>query len=166
MSRTTLKVVHPDGEVGSREEYGNSWGFAAYIWDKMSIRYLGAQGAGSWMLGDPEPLWALAKDEHVPIGHRRVLRTTFDRAIIAPGAWEQVAADYRQFVCEFYDGSARPVTCHLGLIAAALEKLPPELRGACFYPMSVSQDLWIVREGDRERHYNIDRDKGHFFIEL
>jgi hypothetical protein len=165
MSRTTLKVVLPNGDISNSIHYVNAWGFAAYIWGKMCGKYLGSDSA--WLSVElSEKLWALAKDEQVPVWHRRVLRTTFDHAIIAPGAAKQIAADYRQFVRDVYTSAVPTRQCNLGAIADDLEKLPPDCRGACFHATSCGQDLWTLHTGDTERPYNIDRDSGHFFIEV
>lgn len=162
MSRTTLKVVQPNGDVVNHKHYSNSWGFAPFVWNALCKRYLESK---NWC-GDnrvAEQLWALAKDPKVASHHRVVLQTTFDQTLIPPEMFGGVASAYRTFQEEFHDPQ---VVCHLLEIAEDLEHLPADCRGAAFYGTSVSADLWLM-EGKKEedRPYNIDRDTGHKLID-
>lgn len=162
MSRMVMKVLLTDGTVRNHQEYKNAWGFAPYIWDVLVAKYV--SGARHWMLDKDaqQRLWSLAKDPAVPLHERKVLLSTFDWAIVPQALFGRMADWMRQFRAETYCANK---VCHLPEIAEELGKIPQAYRGVCFYGTSVSEDLWIVREGETERPYDITRDQGHFFIE-
>lgn len=61
-------------------EYRNAWGTGPAIWNYLSKKYLGLDGWSPFLEGDGG-LWALARDERVPLALRACHAITFDYAL-------------------------------------------------------------------------------------
>lgn len=144
-------------------EYQNAWGGAARVWDALFNRYLKdpANPYHSWMTGDADKLWALARNSELPMFERAVHTATFDWAIIKREHFAQFAADLRAFV-ETYPPNGR--VCHLLAWAAFVETCTVEAIG--FHSTSVASNLWYDWNNERDESvpYNLNSGIKHFEV--
>jgi len=79
MSTSTLYKVYKTTRT-EIADYRNGHGSAPPVWDWLSSHFLGIQG----YYGAGDKLWALAKDERVPLNVRLCHAFTFDYAVVPP----------------------------------------------------------------------------------
>lgn len=180
MSYTTLYAVNNRGVCHGYREYRNSWGAAAFVWNALVEKYWPLKpGQKSWerpvgMGGDMKPVWALAKQQDLPVYERVVLITTFDNMMIRREDFNFVADCFEQFdvalnpnrKIPFEDTSTPQVACHMMAFAFDFRKLADDKKvcAVCFQQTSVSDDMWY--DYSRKKPYNIyskGNDK-HWFL--
>lgn len=93
-----------------------------------------------------------------------VLWATYDRYIVEAKDFETFASSLEVFEEAFSGGphsaAAPRSVCHLGAMAHGIRRLreeDPEAIGICWYPMSVSENYWVIgydEETDEETRYN------------
>jgi hypothetical protein len=159
-------VTFRDGKPAEYEEFRNSWGGAAYVWDALFNRYLRESEYDSWM-SRTQQLWDLSNSAEVPRERRAVLLSTFDYALVMRADFAQFASDLRAFRRDF--GIVRPnkgiggwksyeVVCHLDGWAAFVESLDAEAVG--FYGTSVGENLWYSYDEETEESVPYDMATG------
>jgi hypothetical protein len=181
MSVTTMYLFEaPTWEAKHHAEFGNSWGWAAFVWDSLLGQYFkeipGVEMRGGWpasSLANWKKLWDPQIKIPMEPWERVVLRATYDRAIIHVGQFAQVAACLRKFervhFCPALDGVS-----HLGDIAFALEELLkvnqglPRGMAVGFQATSVAQNLWQFydEETGDSQPYSLEKHKLHHVVEL
>ena len=132
-------VIFRDGKAAEDIEFRNAWGGAARIWESLFERYLKNPDIpyDSWLFGNQQLLWDLAKRQTLPIYERAVHASTFDRAYVRQVNFSRFCTDLRAFDAAFPAGTK---ISHLQAWADAIEKLNAEAIG--FHGTSVSEDLW------------------------
>lgn len=133
-------IIFKDGKPSYGIEYRNAWGGAARIWDALFEKHLKNPNIPyhSWISGDQQPLWDLAKRETLPMHERAVHASTFDHAYVRRENFPRFCADLRAFDAAYPSG---PKVSHLSAWADALEKLDAEAIG--FYGTSVAENPWM-----------------------
>ena len=100
MSYCQIVRFGADGKMREEgPEFRNAWGGAARIWGSLFDAYLKNGEHDSWMRRQQD-LWALQDDARLDESERRVLLSTFDRAIIRRDNFAAFAADLRSFVAK------------------------------------------------------------------
>lgn len=143
MSRLLVCIVDKSGDVRPHEEYGNSWGGAAYIWSALSRKYLGS--SAEWILGKIGDLWALQKDARLEVCERVALIMTFDGCIVRKENLTRLADHLHAFQC--WQLPMEPnACCHIDVLADDLIDLQKreDVAGVCFYWTTVAPYPWDV----------------------
>lgn len=93
-----------------------------------------------------------------------VLRATYDRYIVAAKDFETFASSLEvfqdAFSCGPHNAAAPRSVCHLKSMANGIRRLveeDPEAVGICWYPMSVSENYWVLgydEDTDETTYYN------------
>lgn len=179
MSRATLFAFQADGltkVVGARKvvDLHNAWRFAPSVWDALCARYFPSEGVMTkW-----NKLFAM-QDQHEKLEwfERVAYHSTCDRALVRAADVESLERAYRDFE-KRYPVSPGCLDRHLLPIITHMRIWLQEFPGAIafgFQATSVSENLWVVREpcpccgGDEHadsRDYDLNRDTGHFFVEM
>ena len=168
MSSAELKIVKSNGKVDTYEEYGNSWGGHAFIWDSIYKTYLKNPTIeyDNWMTSDnQQKLWDSYKDPKIPTWVRTVMCSTFDHAIVEFDKLIEYADMLDMYSKEF--GNPERVD-HLPAWAKACRDIHKkgEAKGICFYATSVSDDPWCDFNEESEEYdlYDINTGDKHFFV--
>jgi hypothetical protein len=164
MSYTTVYLIRSSGDLEEIVELQNAHGFAPYVWSVLCKRYLGA--AAAWCTEeDAEKLWALGYDKKVPRAWRAALLCTYDFALIEHNRFCEVAGLLREFSKDTYSVSC---VCHFSEIVRLLEQhaSDTDVIGMCFYPSSISDNLWFEYDGaeGEDRPYDVKAGTKHFFV--
>ena len=152
MSYTTMFLVTHDGELEEIAEYLNAWGSAARVWESLREQYLPEQAT---FLYDTQRIWDLWRREDLPDHVRLVLLSTFDCAVIEGERLAEMAAYLRAFVSDFPTDRVD----NLPKIAGDLERLAEEKRdllGVCFHQTSVTDDIWLSWNEEKEERETYD----------
>ena len=167
MSYTTLYLVPESGEIRTYREYHNASRFAWLVWDTMSKLYL-HKGAIEFMISGNhaddalQPVWDLWKNPNVPMNHRLVMASTFDRVMVRRENLPRLADAYEQYSKAVKDPG------HILTMVNDLRSLAndPACLAACWCQTSVSSDAWRVRESleDDSRLYDVSLDNDHWFL--
>ena len=166
MSYTTLYLVPESGEIRTYREYRNAFRSAWLVWDTMSKMYL-HKDAIEFVISNRyddalQPVWDLWKNPNVPMSHRLVMASTFDRVMVRRKNLTRLADAYDQYSKEVKDPG------HILIMADDLRILAddPACFAACWCQTSVSSDIWYVRESleDDSRLYDVSRDSDHWFL--
>lgn len=166
MSRTTIYVADPTGEMRRQAEFSNSFWSAAMVWTRFAVRYLGVAEEDQYRVltdkGLLRRVWDLAADEALPEADRITLCTTFDRFYVNAENFERVAAAM--------DATAKwlPEVCTIGPQAQFIRSLigNAEALAVGWQQTSVSEDLWWIYpnndgiDDDEGRPFNILTDDG------
>lgn len=159
MSETTM-YGYKDGKLELVDEFGNSWGAAAFVWNALSKEMFGE--SASWMMR-PEgakQIWNLVDDESRSDWLRATVAFTLDRFMVQRENFERLANHLDKFV-EHYPPDG--VVCHLPAIAKRLREMDHDL--ACWWQTSVSDDPWYTWDKETREHKPYDPDEGdHTFI--
>ncbi|ENU07773.1 hypothetical protein [Acinetobacter calcoaceticus] len=151
MSYTTILAIHPEEKVEELFELGNAWGSAPVIWDAIAQKYLGKSNFMAATLGDSgAKLWALCRDESVPLLHRTVHLMTMDRMFIEKKDFKQAAQDIRAFLNDFPQPENH--INHWPTIAEYLET-EPEIPAIGFHMTSVSENPFYGEWDDESESY-------------
>ena len=146
MSWMELKVVMKgSGIILTGNEYGNSWGGAAFIWDALCKKYdvkdqYGYSSFEAWKI-----LWNKVRDEEIlltPEEHN-VLHFTYDNALVKGEDMQLFADSLRKFSDEH--GKEGRVN-HCRSMARDIEQHIKEgdVDGLGLYATSVGEDPWDV----------------------
>lgn len=164
MSYMVVHKVPPDGEIETIGEFKNSWLGAMLIWNTLSKRYLGLDGAP--IMGGPalQRLWDLAGDRAVPFQIRLVHGSTMDKVMVRRENLERLADAmdfFAETLCPDNSGHLRP---HAELLREAAKD--ETLLAVCWTQTSVSDGVWKVwvEEEEESRWYDLARDEGHWFL--
>jgi hypothetical protein len=169
MSYTTIHLVQHGG-LAKHEDFNNSWGSAMYVWTSLNSKYLAEPGESHTAFLFSESkfplLWKLAIDARLAKTERIVHATTFDRAMVKRENLLDLADRFDEFVELHPPGK---YVCSLPQQAESLRRIignSIDCVGVCWTQTSVASDVWQVPDESTEesRWYDIDRDKGHFFI--
>lgn len=168
MSHTELYRVRADGLIEPADRFGSAWHGAPIVWGKLAEKYLGRNSA-AWML-DPRllrRLWGLADDPAVSRAERITLLSTFDRVLCEAARFSELNWAFDEFLKE-HDPLGRS---HCSLMAQAIVILRqtwsyPGVLGVGWRQTSVTDCPWVVydEETDEDRPYDINRDKGHWWL--
>lgn len=158
MSYTTVVALWPGERIATLKELSNGHGSAPVIWDALCQRYLGLRPFG-WISSDLTKLWALWRDERVPLHQRAVLMLTFDRAYVTSDNYARMALDIRDCLRDLQPPSE--YVNHWPTIAALLADKPacPAIGLHC---TSVSENPFLGPwNEEREEHDPIDWTKAY-----
>ncbi len=148
-------------------EWGDSSGWAEFIWQSLLERYCDNISGITPRRGrlfdsrDWYKLWEQEKDIPFEPWERNVLRATYDRAIIrglTPLA--RIAGELRRFQKEYW--RSRYGLCHVASVGQTIERLLFEMgdnwrpTAIGFQATSSAQELWRIPTGHRDetRPYN------------
>lgn len=151
------------GKPDTYEDYGNSWGGAAFIWTAIFDKWLKDPNIpyDNWMNEKDRRLWDAWKRSDLPDFVKAVLVSTFDGAIVARENFAQYAADLRQF-CELFPKGDR--YCHLLKWADVISASDAEHIG--FHHTSVSEDPWQEWNEEKAEYvpYDLATGDDHFDV--
>jgi hypothetical protein len=157
MSYTTIAVAFK-GPFDSTHDFSNSWGSAAFIWDKLAERYnIGGSFPGQWeALIKYHNLHGHGGDHGVEPFEHNALLTTYDRSVVKRSDMLAVAESLDRFF-EVYATVNR--VCTLREQASLIRKVHAD--GAEFLAWnqtSVSEAWYWVRtkEGDADWNFEIE----------
>jgi len=185
MSSTQIFKVTQEGLVELAYEAPNSWRGAMNIWILIAIEYLDTPETqapelmrysavgGAILASSNKPgglldkLWKLKKDPRLSVADLVTLLTTFDHAMVKKEHIPGVVGAFRIFC-------AKHIDC--GNLQRQIDILwelyrDPDCQAVCWNQTSVVAGVWTVEltwdkltgEAD-ERPYDINRDRGHWFI--
>lgn len=151
MSYTSVYLMPKSGPVEDVRVFRNSWGWAMRIWNSIAKEYARLD---HFPISDPkksQQVWDLWKDARLPPSHKAVLMMTFDYCTVEWDRLDRAAGDLRTFERDFPAGE---FVSHLSEMADLFDELAASGRasmvGVCFYPMSVSEDVWGVHGEETE----------------
>jgi hypothetical protein len=172
-------------------EYKNAHGFTAMVWDclirKYEVKtlreqpYFSPQGPLREAISafkpdtpmspyaDWELLWHLATNELLPLKpwEQNVLRATYDRVAVEAANFETFARSLELFGEALIPSN---LVNHLPQMAKDVRKLigDEEVIGICWYPMSVSTNLWTHynEDTDETTYYNFLQGQDHHFAKI
>lgn len=159
MSYTELKIILLNEPVKIYQEYSNSWGGFAYIWESIWKKYLKRYEYDTWLNeSNHERLWQSINDNSIPEWIRMLLITTFDYAIIEYEKLPLLVQYYKDFV-ELFPPEKK--VCHLlGWRKNCLDIFENNnninCTGICFYGTSVCDDYWM--------DYDLLKENKHWFV--
>lgn len=185
MSYSSLFVIDEDGDVqDTGKEYRNGHGYAMPVWTYLARKYLKQPGEDAhkfWVRwyyeGKIEPVFKLKADPRLERWEWIVLLTSFDHALVKKENFQETIEAFRMLHGQ-YKAIEPGNVCHYEEMANDIERMigSPEVTGIGWNATSVSEDLWSVRddcvctacgnehEKEDERHYNVKKDKRHFFV--
>lgn len=147
MSYTEL-VLFREGLAEHGPEYGNSWGGAAFVWNKLFDLYCKQHEYDNWMMGpSADKLWKLAGNRELPMFERAVHSFTFDNAVVKQENFRRFAADLRSFWEKHglgYEG-----ICHLLTWADYIEASDAE--AVALHATSVNSHPWIQYDEEKDK---------------
>lgn len=157
MSYTELKIVELDGSIKTYQEFNNSWGGFAYIWDSIWEKYVKKDESDMW-LTDIERLVQAVYNADIPNWARLILVSTLDNAIVEYDKLPIMSRYYSNFIDLFPHGEK---VCHLPEWGKACLKIHKDYNsancaGICFYASSVCEDPW--------EDYDITKEDRHWFV--
>jgi len=159
MSYTEMFKVSEAGLVEEVADFHNSWRGAMLVWDNMAYLYLG-QHAGLLMARDAiDPVWDLAKRQDIPLAHRIVLMSTFDRVMVRRENLDRVIE-----AIETYAETFDPGTLLLQVKKLRELRNDRDCQAVCWNQTSECADAWWIDEGEEGRPYDTARDTGHWFL--
>jgi hypothetical protein len=142
-------ITFKDGIPDKRQEFKNSWGGTAFIWDVLFDKYLKKNQYDTW-LGNAgkadSPLWSIAANPKLSLVERAVHISTFDRAIVKQENLQRIANDFRAFR-KLFPNDGR--ICHLNEWAGFIE-LNLNVEAIGFYGTSVAENLWYIYPSEIE----------------
>lgn len=166
MSCTIGYLVRVNGQVRKSATWDNAWRGAMALWCHIAEVYLDPKAppntpkhlmpSNQLLFNDSvqSEVWALANDETQPRHLRIAQKVCFDRAILKRAdfitAAESLEASHTQIGNTTFADQAAWLRQH------ATDK---GVIGACWNVMSVAESHW-------EAPYNINRNTGHWFIEI
>ncbi len=153
MSYCQIITINKDHEFGVFETFRNAYGGAAFIWNVLCDEFLPGH---IWIMGNNDKLWNLCEDLRLDAFEREVLLSTFDYAIIKRENFTKMAESFERFILKY--PSKSNIICHLDKWGDAFQWLSAknDLIGACFYHMSVSENVWA--------EYDLTKENKHFCI--
>lgn len=152
--------IGTDLKITPIAEFRNAWGSAAAVWTVLSAKYLGNESA--WLTGERnlQPLWDLWKDPRLSYDERVAHLFTFDGAVVGYETRHEAAMALREFSPNIDPACVN----HMDAIAGELEKAD-ECYGFCFHQTSVSENPWMIRQGeDSYVQYDFANGNKHFDV--
>lgn len=152
-------IIFKDGKPTGGIEYRNSWGGAARIWDALFEKYLKdpAIPYHTWVSGDHQPLWDLAKRKTLPEHERAVHASTFDHAYISQTNFPRFCTNLRTFDQAFPKGQK---VSHLQAWADTIEKLDADVEAVGFYGTSVAENPWMKYDKGKDETVAVPLSEG------
>jgi hypothetical protein len=164
-------IAFRNGEAEPDEEYKNSWGGAAMIWNALVRKY-----QSNFLLGrsprkicfeEWQDLFDAVKAERLKLHpwEQCVLEWTYDNALVRREHLREIAVALEKFE----DAHAIPnQICHLKAAALRMRKLAEDesVEAVGLYAMSVSENPWLEQDGEEERPYSLKTGTRHWFVEL
>jgi len=165
MSSATLVVVRRNGNVEYDKEFHNSTIGAAVLWSEMAKRFLYGGDDNKktdWLTREEESkkLWALEKDETVPLEWRVAHQFTFDYSLCAKQMFPQLVESFR-FVAPLTNNGYNHWNDYADHIENVLAK-DEECFAVGLHATSCAGDLW--KPEYRRGPYNIFRDTQHHWM--
>lgn len=146
MSCVTAKALWPKKRVKNLQAFSNARGFGHIVWDAVCEQYL---GVSLFRLADDKLLWALWKDERLPLHQRAVLAMTYDYVMIRKADYAQAAADLRAWLVDFPPDSVN----HLEEIAQLFES-DPDCPAVGFHQVSTTNDPWKGPWNEKRKRFD------------
>lgn len=170
MSRTTLHVVQPNGDVIPFQEFQNAWGWAAFVWQvlckKYDVQAPSKPGEFPMPFDEWPVLWAKHAEGEIKTEpwETNVLLSTYDNWIVKSEDFEVFARSLDRFEEEHAQSDR---VCHCKAIAQTVRGLSG-VQGVGFHATSVSSDPWLNRNDDTDEEwpYNIYKQDIHTFAEM
>ena len=162
MSYSTLLGIPESGPYESLQEFGNSWGSAARIWDAIANAYSDNPNWFSQSIASgSSPFWRLVDDPRLSDSDRLAFAFTFDGMICERERARDLAAALREF--DRRHPRQEGYVNHLPAIADALEKHADDAAylGFAFIQTSVSCDVWYVSEDCKDAFHESGDDDGY-----
>lgn len=156
MSYSEMLIARADGQLIGYDEYKNSWGFLALIWDVLSAKYKAEIEGTIPKSSSPfdlwPRLWKWAHEDPRPLlqpYEANVLVMSYDKAYTMGRENLLIYADSLDAFSRALVPRAARVN-HLPQMAEALRKAVQEdgAEYVAWYGMSVSENLFFVREED------------------
>jgi hypothetical protein len=152
-------------KIGNRYKhilFHNSWGGAAFIWDKMFKRYLfdGGVYCDNWLnyAETGGPLWTLHEKTSIPKSLRAIHTFCYDFAYVKRENFSQFVYDLGFFLYTFGRGDG---ACHLDTWAEIVKYTNASY--VALYPTSVNQNPWegvnLLRDKRVFEVYDVLREK-------
>lgn len=167
MSYTTILAFRND-VIHAERELRNSYGGAAFIWDRLYNQYLvdRSKPYDSWLTDQSGSLWKLDRDKRLPLEARAVHASTFDHALVFNKDFTRFCSDLATFLRWNYPGGR---ACH---IAAYIQFIAEhaDAQAIGFWQTSVNENPWLVppddtdEEGAEWQSYNIATGTKHFDV--
>lgn len=176
MSSCILFIVNVDGDVVESQQFKNSWGGAALIWDYFTEKYFPLPaGKKSWerqvgMFANLQPIWDLQDREDLPEEEYAVLLSTFDNVMVKredleylADCFETVLRDMPPYL-ENYSTRAN----HMQAEADAFRKLAkdPTVQAVCWQQTTVSEDMWWESPEEPENYDDLTEEEQKRFDNL
>lgn len=163
MSYTILHTVPASGPIQTYREFHNSHLWARVYWDWLGKTYLNMTDGEFFISSNYKKIWALFKDERIPVEQRIALGATFD--------WVMVKReDIHRLVPAFERVANISNNDRWSEMAKSLEKYLTEDRddvAICWTVTSIT-DPWhvpdIINGHDDVRMYDISKDRKHWFL--
>lgn len=164
MSHTIINKVKDNGDVVPYAKLQNAWRSAPFVWDMVSMTYIGKP----WQhVSNMQDVCNLFLNVEIPYEDRIVLASTFDTVICESDRIIDLALIYRGFHSRYMhindDGNR---SSSLLEQAEILIRLSEEcIRGVCWDQTTTSKNIWWVGgDNDDGRSYNLDWDSGHYWL--
>ncbi len=138
MSRVTVYIIDPTGNVVPYKEASNAYGCAPVIWSKMSERYLGKD----FSFFEPDKIWPIASDPAVDLQDRITMGFTFDSAFVKKENIPRLIEALRSFLRGYGDGSSGTIHIIVSILYECCSRQND--LGVCFRQTSVIENLWQV----------------------
>ena|GEM_PF-4822304 len=154
-------MVLKKGDVSDLKKYKNSWGFFAFVWDKLWDKYIEKKHEyDNWLsagaTGDTR-LWDLHDDDRLKDYERQVLKMTLDYAAVRFEDLQNAADALWAFLRKY---PAMDRVCHLEGIADDLVELSEsgstDVVGVGFYGTSVVENPWYSYDEELDRYTGVD----------
>lgn len=156
-------IVFRGGKADGEEEFKNSWGGSAAVWNALYNMYVKdhAKEYDSWMMGNIKGLWDLAKNKSLPMFERAVLFLTFDNATVAKENFAQIATHLREFSAKH---SVAGNVNHLPAWADFIEICDCEAIG--IHATSVNENPWFDWSEEKGEYVPYDMATGTKHYEI
>jgi hypothetical protein len=139
-------ITFRDGLPDWQIEFRNAWGGAARIWTPLWDKYLKdhTKKYDSWLTGNQQRLWDLAKTPGLPMYERAVHVSTFDCFYVKAENFPRFCADLRAF------DAAYPVTGQVNHLPAWADKISTlQIEAVGFHGTSVAENPWSKWDGEK-----------------
>lgn len=161
MSYTEVFAVRANGDVTLYGEAHNAFGGAMYIWMKLKEKY--NVTAATFM--NFNPLWKMAGN--LEEADNWVLASTFDNVVIDKEHLPTLIKHLKTFIAVYHSST---LETEIEILERALND--EAIQAVAFNQTSVNADTWRIplseedqeETGDSTRPYNINIDKGHWYL--
>ncbi len=161
MSHTSIYTFKADGTYKEVAEFGNAWGSAPMIWVSLFERWATFDPRKyENAISNPDKVWALSDDERIPLDHRVVLISTYDKRAVRKADLPALAKLYRQFHAAYLVPEGKTMVggrmvayswSHLPAMADKFEELAKtDIEGVFVWWTSVSGDHDLIEQKERK----------------